>query len=155
MHDLLNFLLLFEFHYKACYFQNEKLLTLCCVAHWLLISFFGNFPYFWKSKSMIHTEIFYKIMLIRIPGLKNDSCIFFSSLKFLYLDFLRGHGGTTTWTIFMCNLFSSCYRWDLTGRLSLETACSFKVLFPPPHLSNEISPDQSTLSVPTRVSQFW
>ena len=82
LHDLLNFLLLFEFHYKACYFQNEKLLTLCCVAHWLLISFFGNFPYFWKSKSMIHTEIFYKIMLIRIPGLKNDSCIFFSSLKF-------------------------------------------------------------------------
>ena len=99
--------------------------------------FCGNFPYFWKSESMIHSEIFYKIMLIRIPGLKNDSCIFFSSLKFLYLDFLRGHGGTTTWTIFTCNLSSSCYRWDLIGRLSLETACSFKVLFPPPYLSNE------------------
>ena len=34
-------------------------------------------------------------MLIRIAGLKICSCIFLSSLKFLYFGFLVGDGGPT------------------------------------------------------------
>ena len=41
-------------------------------------------------------------MLIRILGLKNDSCISFSSLEFLHFDCLRGDGGATTSAIFIC-----------------------------------------------------
>ena len=95
---------------------------------------------FWKLPEFLEMQIhFIRIMLIRILSLKNDSCIFFSSLEFLHFDFLSGDGGATTWTKFMCNLSSLFYRWDVIGRLSVGTVCSFKVLFPPANLNNEIS----------------
>ena len=80
---------------------------------------------------------------MRIPSFKNDSCIFFSSLEFLHFDFLSGVGGATTWTIFMGNLSSSFYRWDLMDRLNVGKVWSFKVLFSPSHLNNETGLDVS------------
>ena len=52
---------------------------------------------FWKLPEFLEMQIhFIRIMLIRILSLKNDSCIFFSSLEFLHFDFLSGDGGATT-----------------------------------------------------------
>ena len=95
---------------------------------------------FWKLPEFLEMQIhFVRIMLIRILSLKNDSCIFFSSVEFLHFDFLSGDGRATTWTKFMCNLSSLFHRWDVTGRLSAGIVCSFKVLFPPANLNNEKS----------------
>ena len=55
-------------------------------------------------------------MLIRILGLKNDSCISFSSLEFLHFDCLRGDGGATTSAIFICNVSFLFYQWDKTKK---------------------------------------
>ena len=124
LHGLLNFPLLFEFHYKGCNFLNHRLAQF--MLHWALIA------YIFLETSWISSNanpwfilrFFIRIMLIRISGSKNNSCIFYSYLKFLHFHFLSVDGGATTWTIYMCNLSSSFYRWDLVGRLSLETACS-------------------------------
>ena len=95
---------------------------------------------FWKLPEFLEMQIhFIRIMLIRILSLKNDSCIFFSSLEFLHFDFLSGDGGATTWAKFICNVSSLFYWWDVIGRLSNGIVCSFKVLFPPINLNNETS----------------
>ena len=93
---------------------------------------------FWKLPEFLEMQIhFIKIMLIRILSLKNDSYIFFSSLEFSHFDFLSGDGGATISTKFMCNLSFLFYWWDVIGRLSVGTVCSFKVIFPTANLNNE------------------
>ena len=72
-------------------FLNDKLTQV--ILHCALIAFI----FFLKLPEFLEMQIhFIRIMLIRILSLKNDSCIFFSSLEFLHFDFLSGDGGATT-----------------------------------------------------------
>ena len=112
LHDLLNFLLLFEFLYKARNFLNDKLTQVKLYCALIAYNFYGNFLNFWKCKSMIYTEIFLKTMLIRIPSLKNDSCIFLSALEILHFDVSSGDDGAITSIKFICYLSPLLYRRD-------------------------------------------
>ena len=87
---------------QAQSFLNDKLTQVTLHSALIAYIFFGNF---WISGNA--NPFYYKIMLIRILSLKNDSCIFFSALEFLHFDFLSGDSGATTWTKFVCNI--SCF----------------------------------------------
>ena len=89
--------------YNSCY---VALCIDCLHLFWKLLWIFGNANPWFTVRFLI------RIMLIRIPSFKNDSCISSSSLEFLQFDFLSDDGGATTWTIFMCNLSSLFYRCD-------------------------------------------
>ena len=111
------------------HFLNDKLTQVMLYCALIAYIYFGNVRDFWKCKSIIYIEIFYKNYVNKNCGAQNLFLYFFQFPKIFVLWFFSWWwwSNKTTWAILMYNLSSSFYWWDVIGRLNLETAYSFNV----------------------------